>query len=389
MLETPIRYIERLFVNIEVTMRITYIDAALWQATGHHFDWAFRVCFELVRRGHEVEVYCSRDLKDDAAERLGRFNVHKLFSFNAYVNPDEFDPISGALEKQWIGFHTMGAELNQVPESDLWICPTMFSHELMAFARSGKQTPLSFCIHHPPEEDAPWWRLAGKIINSSPSTVHTLGVSIEQNVNNINSVLPQFNPRVFPGPADGNPRHSDSLKTVGFLGAHRSEKGGKVLIVNLIQSCLAKGFSVLVNRTRGLPTAVLTHPLLKAREFSEDFGGLVEECDIVVVPYRWEDYIDRASGLIYHARASGVPVIVPRGATFTADLEEAGSCVVFESLCESDIVTAIDDAATNFVSLKRAALAEAINWEKTNGLGKFVDFLLGSQSSSPSNGVAV
>ena len=367
-------------------MKINLLDPGLVRPWGHHHDWDTRIANALAGRGHEVCVYASVDAVPEALSGFAdAVRVERHFRIHPYREPEDFDPLCGEIERQFVSRNWTARDLGQVAEADLWLWPTLFSYQLWACATVRPKAAISACIHMPPgqpsgavhAEPDPWWRFAAKGARAAGLDLRTIGILDPEGLQASLPFLGDLDPFVLPIPIDGKPRRRTSLETVGFFGASRVEHGSPI-VPDLIARCLDEGLKVTTQDTALLSPAIRGRPGLEILDPGGDFADKVARADLVVLPYQWGKYLGRISAVACQAIASGAPCVVPRGASFARATARIGSGSVFSPLNVETVFAAIARARQSFHALADAAYAGALEWQGTQGLTKFVDAMLGA-----------
>jgi len=99
---------------------------------------------------------------------------------------------------------------------------------------------------------------------------------------------------------------------------------------------------------------LIEHPLSTA-----EYGALLSSLDIVVIPYRQEDYRARTSGVFVEALAAGKPVVVTASTWMADELDKWGAGIVFAAVSAAAIAQALVEAIRNFSALRAQAEATA------------------------------
>lgn len=111
------------------------------------------------------------------------------------------------------------------------------------------------------------------------------------------------------------------------------------------------------------------------------FHNLLNDADIVVLPYDPVPYARRSSGILVQALAAGRVVVVPAGTWMARQVHPAAS-VLF---AEGGLTAAIEAAVEGWDELSRAAQNRAAEWRAEHDPGKFLAQLLGVQRQTESD----
>jgi glycosyltransferase involved in cell wall biosynthesis len=353
-------------------MKINLIDPGLSNKAGHHRDVDLKVAIELINLGHDVTIFSHEDFTQDEAINK-KIEINPIFSIQPYSNLKK-DPFTGEIDEFNILSNIYSQELQRVPSADLFIVPTMFSFLLNAFAIAKIQIPIAACIHFAPDffnirTGEFRWRRAFQ--NAKDSLVMNLG-GLERAT--FCDYLPlTFNKKfnIFPIPYDGNQLHEEKnkIETVGFFGHQRDEKGRK-LLKPLINFLASKNINVVIHDSSSRIKFDL--PNVKHLGFVENLANEISQCDLVVLPYKKEEYRQKGSGILYQALASGIPVLVPFNTTLAAHVEETESGIVFFDHNPKSIIEAFLIAENRYKEISENASIAAQNWSQKHGIINFV-----------------
>lgn len=358
-------------------MRIHLLDPGYIRPGGHHVEWDLLIAGELARRGHEVRLFCSTQVSEEAARAFSPFGpAAPIFESSPYVRPR-----SEAHERSLFFdvAESVARELKKLEPADLWLWPTLFSPQLLGCAQAAPSPPIAGCIHNEPSYALPngkkWWQ-------------HAFAKSIEAGLRlNLSATTPALQgiySRIAPGvpiklaPIAQNGQAATSAKTrmrkIGFFGQQRKEKGEK-LLNPLVDMLLDAGYEVILHDSNGR-LASINRPNLTVLGYIEDFAQEIARCDLVVAPYDPVQYHFRLSGIVAEALASSVPVIVPAGTASMRLVQETGAGVVFSNLTANSIFQSICVAKERYADLAESAFKTGREWPESHGIENFVSCLL-------------
>ncbi len=190
--------------------------------------------------------------------------------------------------------------------------------------------------------------------------------------------------------------HHDSL-TLSYLGPVREEKGFDFLpdVIQYLQKLnsridffiQASGFSVMwtdwERRTMG---AVLEKLHLLAEKASnvticekhfesEDYYAHLNECDIILLPYKQRDKRYYAtSGILAEAMALGKVAVVPAETWLARQIERSGGGVIFDS--PEELPQKVEEAVRNFEQLHKKAVAFVPEWRNFHNIENYMKILM-------------
>ena len=121
----------------------------------------------------------------------------------------------------------------------------------------------------------------------------------------------------------------------------------------------------------------LSNVELIERSLDQDaYMQLLENSDVVLIPYFRDIYHANTSGIFAEALAAGKPVIVTDGTWMSDQLEHYGAGVTFRDQDVDDLSRAICEARDNYPRLAAQALERRAAWLAYHNPDNFVDELL-------------
>lgn len=359
-------------------MRIHLFDAALRYATGHHADWALRIAAALARRGHEVAVWGAVGLDPALAQAISGPGVRCEGLFSHFA-PDGVEQVSvpdGLLALA----ATAGREIETAGPADLRLFPSLSALHLAALATVERQSPVSGMVHLNLAQEhagatALWeWALPKLRERHAALKLGAIDPAIGEPFRTLPLAWPVED---WPQPIDGVVLPaSDRLRTIGFFGHQRPERG-VTLIPALTDRLLRAGYRVIVHDSRGAIRSGSSIPGLKLiRGFVRDLAPVLGECDLVVCPMDVEPYRLRTSGIASLATACGRPLVLPEGTLSARRFLPAGAVGCYAEPSVEALMATIEDMAAHHAQRSAAALRAAADWAQTQGVERFVDAVL-------------
>jgi glycosyltransferase involved in cell wall biosynthesis len=108
-----------------------------------------------------------------------------------------------------------------------------------------------------------------------------------------------------------------------------------------------------------------------------DYQARLKQTDVVLLPYRPERYILRASGVFSEAVAFGLVTVVPAGTSMAVDLADGwGAGLLFREWRVEDIATAVVAALDNHPVLAARAAIRAAEWRQRNCAAAMLDLIV-------------
>jgi glycosyltransferase involved in cell wall biosynthesis len=116
---------------------------------------------------------------------------------------------------------------------------------------------------------------------------------------------------------------------------------------------------------------------LMEQQLSEiEYKKLIQDSDIILIPYFQYKYYANTSGTFAEALAAGKPVIVTEGTWMSAQLEKYGAGVTFRDRDVDDLARAIIEARDNYSRLAQQARERQPAWVAYHNPANFVSELL-------------
>ncbi len=357
------------------------MDPGLSRFAGHHFDIDIKVAKRLVADGHDVCIYARRTADPDMMAMLEAVTqTRALFRPGAYEDPTRLDPIAGELLIYERATRLLTEDLAQTREADLWLWPSLFASQLNACANARRGVPVAGCVHTEPEPfegsiGPVLWRHAFLNARHRGLALRIGGIEPEHR----HAYLPLTAAERFetlPIPHEGKPvpEPRSTLRTVGFLGHQRGEKGAG-LLPGLIKGLMKDGLRVVVQDSGGnlrLPA----DPSVVSLGYVQDITDAILQCDLVVLPYLPERYRIKGSGILWESLASGIPVVAPFATAPGNWIERTGAGTLFTHGTEASILQAVLRARENYPEIAAAAFAASRAWPREHGVGPFIAAML-------------
>jgi glycosyltransferase involved in cell wall biosynthesis len=362
-------------------MLINIMDPALRISAGHHLDIDRQVARELKRAGHDVHVYSHADITSDAREALlADAALTPLFRISPYFETPVQSPGSDALHAFANTAASIAHDLKRVRAADLWIWPTLFSTQHYACVLARPAVRNVGCIMVEPT----YLNQAGhRLWRHTLAQARESGLRFELGV--LEPVLrDEYLPLVsndeliaLPYPFDriASANRKSQLRKVGFFGNQRDEKGA-ALLGTLIESLIQQNFEVVVHDSSGCSDGQSTNKLKLVLKYIEDLPAEIARCDLVVIPYRLEDYKYKGSGIVWTALANGVPVVAPAASAPGKLVRELRAGKLFNAFSAPCVLQAVLDAKADYPALADAAWTVSTGWMASHGVRKFVEALL-------------
>jgi glycosyltransferase involved in cell wall biosynthesis len=385
---------------------VCLIDNCLKDFTGHHFEYIRSVAAELQSRQTRVLVLARQKALADF-DRF--FPVERVFRRSHYDWPCRIRKI-GFFANLWILNRSFYSDLesalrDRVGPDWLLFAPNVNHQELFAWAWWLRKIPVSrrpqvrlfMRWSYYQQEDATQGQRytfvaerAFRLLERFPTLkLVTDSSRLADEYSRLTRLPIGVLPIPHTGNTNGNPSAPHHPPVVVFLGGARSEKGFSILVeaarqmkddkIQLVLQChrddpddadAAKAHEEL-ERLSGQKVRLVPEPLDSARYYE-----LLASADIVVIPYRVQNYRARTSGILVEALAAGKPVVVTNG-TWMADQtvpEKVG--VTFEDGNARDLRRAILELASSLEAYRQRALDHRSRWLSFHNPSRLVEMLL-------------
>jgi glycosyltransferase involved in cell wall biosynthesis len=272
-------------------------------------------------------------------------------------------------------------DLEGIRKADVWIWHSLFADQLRASALVRPDAVISGVIHMPPRGAVQRliWRHAFRSARSASLALGTVG-TIEPNLTRAFAPLAgRTHLETLPLP------HSVSsplsvpktlLKTVGFFGYQRHEKGIAHL-ESLVNEFLANDFNVIVQDSGDGVRFSTKSPGLRRYGYVSELAPLMKEAEFVILPYDPGAFARKCSGIASFAIACGIPVLAPDRTAIAQVLKRYDTGLVYADL--ADIVPLMMKTRANYSEYADRALHAATLWAGENGIEKHSRALTGEK----------
>jgi hypothetical protein len=379
-------------------VRIVLCESGLKSARGHHFNLAAALKEELAARGIPLALWANTALDDSLRRELGAAAVFDRSPYDASPWRSRGSQVGRFLLGAW-SFRS-ALRRGGVRPDDVLLVPSARPAEILgvATALDSRMQPRAVVLNFMLDDFNPvlrtrnpllvrsLYRLAlglvrartdgGRLVLTCQSDTLARSVSAAGRVDvAVYPMIKSYPPRAA--------RSAGDSPTIGFLGAPRSDKGER-LLPSLIDCCARSlpasrivvqlGDPTADVRTAGWPANVDVLPvgLDRGRYFK-----LVNEIDVVVLPYDVRTFGTMTSGVYAEAVACGCVAIVPAG-TWMAEMLSSGrgAGLVVDDMTAEGIADAVMRAVADLERLELLA-GEAVGpWRASQGVAAYVDRLL-------------
>jgi glycosyltransferase involved in cell wall biosynthesis len=310
---------------------------------------------------------------------VGRGIASRFAGMGSNVAVVEVDPVAGEL----LGFIdvavALAEDLRATAQADVWLWPSLFHAQLYACALLRPEAAISACIHTEPgfmsSQGPACWRYAFIKASQAGLRMHmgVPGPVLQQEYDVLFGS--QQLVQLLPLPNQGHPSNAPRthLKTIGFFGHQRQEKGIENLPA-LISALLNEGYQVLLHDS-GNAFGSEQLPGLTRIGYVPDLAAEIAKCDLAVVPYEATAYRSKESGIVWDALASGVPVVAPHATAPGLRVLSCGAGKVFHFPTLDSIHRAIVEARADYQQIAAAAFRAGRTWRETQGIAKLAHAL--------------
>ncbi len=357
------------------------MDPALRIAAGHHLDLDLDITRELTRVGHDVHVYSHVNIEHAPRKMFAAHaGLTPIFHVSPYYDSAGGVDAAAELERFKREADLLAVDLRNVRPAQLWIWPTLFASQHFACVVADPGVPIVGCLFMEPT----YLNQTGKMLwRRSLTEAHDKGTIFDLGV--VEATLHgEYLPltvdgrlKTYPIPYDGShvPRARERLTTIGFFGNQRDEKGVG-LFERLITRLLDRGLHVVLHDSNDRSEGSSNGRFRLLLGFVQNLAAEIVGCDLVVAPYRPEEYRYKGSGIVWSALANGVPVVAPRGSAPGRLIESYGAGRLFDAFTPDSIFQSIMDAERDYAEISSAAREASLDWARVHGMGRFVEMLL-------------
>jgi len=385
---------------------VCLIDNSLKNFTGHHFEYIRSVASELQTRRTEVLVLAHRKA---SAEFDRFFPVDRTFERSHYDWPCRIRKI-GFFVNLWLlnksFYDGLNRSLGKRIGSDwLLFAPNVNHLEMFAWAWWLRKIPedrrpqvrlfmrWSYFQKQNPSESERFTFVAERAFRLlerfSTLRLVTDSSRLAEEYSRLTRLPIDVLPIPHTGSIDAAPAAPHDTPVAVFLGGARTEKGFSVLVeaarlmkddpIQLAVQChrddpddaeATQAHATLEKVSR--KTLRLVPESLDSKRYYE----LLASADIVVIPYREQNYRARTSGILVEALAAGKPVVVTEG-TWMADQtvrEKVG--LPFQDGNPQDLRRAILELASSLETYRDRAVLHRGRWLSFHNPSRLVEMLL-------------
>lgn len=375
-------------------MRCHILENNLHEALGHYLNATAGLKRELERRRVTTLVYTHIRASPDVLERVAGRGI---FRHRSWEGDGEPDPIA-VMGRIGADFARACDAIDDPAPEDLLLVPTAQHAQAYGLALHleslpPERRPRPFVHVHwgswDTMERQSAWRIAARRLvaaagegraifaASSDEMARSFAAVIGQPVQRV--PLPQDygeEPNTMPPPAAANPM-------IVVLGRSLPRKGSHLLpIIILLARLISPRLRFFVQVTKDLWSVRLLRaiPGVAVHEGaldSAEYLKRVASSDIVLMPYRRQDYIGRTSGIFAECAALGRVAVVPGGTWLSDQIElERAAGVTYPDERSLSILRALLHAARALPQLSRDARARADYWWQNESVSAFADRIL-------------
>ncbi len=385
------------------SLRIAYIDPSLRDDTGHQANACRHITSELRRRGCDVDMFASMDIRGELAMELG---ATPCFRLRPYEQPSAFGRIDSFAQA-----FSFGLDLRSAWARGPY--PLVYFNSVLApqFAAVGRwlasfpggEAPRAAIEFGAPSgagtqgwfaQFTPQYRKASRYFRAlEPGRVllFTFDAAASAEYSGLLGMPVAALPPVHTalGASRLRTRAADGRIRIGFLGQQREEKGLN-LLADIVRRLRAAGCGERLLIHDGEPaerSIIRKLAELAGNDLLIEFlhqpadpalwQALLDRTDLLVLPYEPRRYRASYSAVAVEAITAGIPLVVPAGTTMEAlAIEYQGGATSFDAWDAGAVCRAILRAAASFERLSALALSGAAAWQKRNGVRQFADRLL-------------
>jgi GT2 family glycosyltransferase/glycosyltransferase involved in cell wall biosynthesis len=379
-------------------LRMVLCENGLASHQGHHFNLVVGVKTELARRGVPLSVLSHVEVEPEVRAELETTPVFELSPYTNLMGRSR-----GRQVRSWLiagQSFASGLHRSEIRTGDVLLVLTARPAELLglgAWAWSRRRLPRAIVLNFMTDDFRPARTFAspalvgllyrcgfallrlrvgrGRLLLTSAS--ESLAASVGRRLDTHVTVSPVL--KAYP-PSPLRPEASEP--TIGFLGTPRSDKG-EDLLARVIDACavwlpdarvVAQVPADFATPPRGWPDNVHLAPTGLDRD---SYYELLGQLDLVVLPYRREQFGDMVSGVFSEAVACGAATVVPAGSWMATMIERGHAAgLTFQDFDVTSILGAIATAEDRLDDLRRQAASLQVAWRAEQSISSYVDQLM-------------
>ena len=408
---------------------VAIVDSGLRGPGGHNLSYTMCVRDAFVSRGFAVEVLVNRGCPAELAERQ-RFR--RAFTSGAYDHP-----LGRGRARDLAYVHAQAflfsEELDQAlsslrgPSPELIFAHTVADFELLGWRRlvrrRGLQGHLALLLRQTPRYATagwlrrsvhPYWRLRPACLRALRRRLRSRFLLCTDSV-----LLTRDYARVYAGPISTLPipltahvrspdahtgsRPVDSVPVIGYLGDARKPKGFHLLPaavravreagrrVRFVVQCPMPPGGADPEVAAALAALGEAPEVTLVPEHLEDarYAALLDQLDVVLLPYVHASYREATSGVFTEALARGKPVVVPSEGWMAHELGASEAGTAFDPSRPEDMCRALLRILDSLDARRAAANERAVAWRQFHSPARLVGTLLDAtvDSQRPSGGI--
>ncbi|MDH7571485.1 MAG: glycosyltransferase, partial [Armatimonadota bacterium] len=392
------------------------VDQTLKDQVGHFYEYAHCLYVVATERGHRFLCLAHRDAE---ASRLGGLPVQPVFRytfFEQFERRSRIAPWLDPFRNNLLFYRDLKRALRGLtgPECVLFM-PTLSHNELMAWGwwlmQQKTHTAPSLVLlirgnYYYELDTGRWnraamWARAGFRLLERAARGRTVRIATDSDrLAEIYRSLTRLPVEVFPiphtrgesgGHASAPDEEGPRPRRLVLLGSARSEKGFVTLVealrllapdlqagaMEVVLQCNVNGDEP-VQRAREqleswhLPNVTLVKNALSAEEYYQ----LLDNSDIVLIPYRLGDYQARTSGVLAEAFAAGKAVVTTEGTWMAAQVAQGGGGVLCRDGDAADLARAMREAVHRYPELRAEVLRRQPAWVAFHNPHTLYDLLM-------------
>ena len=397
---------------------ICLVERRLRVVGGHEFSYPHSVYLAARRHQIQCNVLGSKDLAPEACDIMPITPAFRRAAYDCRVLPKSLAFLSMGLEGNWRFYQgLMSAGIDSLGPRWVVFDITATHAQLLAWAfwlrqLKPNQAPalvlmLRMSYYRPLlkrwRSSVIWLRPALRMLERLASGYRVYLVTDSARLVEEYHSLTRLPMTVLPIP------YTDSIEsyarphsfiarpiTMVSLGGYRPEKGYETLLAAIqrvyerqqmagldfrlqISYCTTTGQAAIPTpaflvafKSLGLPNVTLIEHALSNKEYVQ----FLSEADVVLLPFRVDEYYARTSGTFTEALATGKPVVVTQGTWMSDQLERFGAGVTFRDGDVDDLARAICEARDEHPRLAEQALARRKDWVAYHNSDNFLNELL-------------
>ncbi|MFC1532314.1 glycosyltransferase [Thermodesulfobacteriota bacterium] len=406
-------------MNNKNKINLFIIDPNISNQMGHYAEYAMAIYNSAQKQGYDVKILAHCTASKNDVQNLNAIPVFRFNIWHSFVKSPRLSFIINTPIANWTFYQDLTTSLNLTQSRKYVVFMPTFNHRHMlawswwlnhvptsidlqlvllfrySYYEVGRNRPWSFRV---------WWARIGIFFlrwAARRCRFHLRLAADSHRLAQEYRKLTSLPIEIFPIPhTTGIVNHKMSNLTAKqrpirfvFLGDAREEKGFSLIAeailelhkhnqLNGIEFILQCYISSEVHAAMKLPRQKLIDLCLPQIQLilepltRDSYNNIIDQADVVLLPYSRRIYYSRTSGPFAEALAAGKPVIVPRDTWMSDQVVQYGAGIMFKSYDFEDLIRAITAIRDGYPSLAKRAQIGRSKWTTFHNPDNFVRLLM-------------